>query len=58
MNFGQPYSFIDEENDKILNYETVYDKNDDIIIDQNYENNKFKRRIESFTTGQNNPSNL
>ena len=59
MNFGQPYSFIDEENDKILNYETVYDKNDDIIIDQNYENNKFKEEgIESFTTGQNNPSNI
>ena len=49
MNFGQPYSFIDEQNDKILNYETVYDRNYDIIIDQNCENNKFKEEgIESL----------
>lgn len=42
------FSFIDEDNDKILNYEEV--KNED-----NDENNEV---IESFTPGQNNPSNM
>ena len=59
MNFGQAYSFIDEENDKILNYETVYDKDNDIIIDNNHEKKQFgEEGIETFTPGQNNPSNM
>lgn len=42
------FSFIDEDNDKILNYEEVKNKDND-------ENNEI---IESFTPGQNNPSNM
>jgi len=54
------YSFIEEENDKILNYETVddCDNNDNSIQHMNDKKKFIEEGIESFTPGQNNPSNM
>jgi hypothetical protein len=47
------FSFIDEDNDKILNYEEV-----EKVDDFEKEDNKNEEIIESFTPGLNNPSNM